>query len=29
VYRLPGCLPRFFGRLLLIIHDDDADINEV
>ncbi len=29
VDRLPGGLPRFFGRLLRIMHDDDADIEEV
>jgi predicted unusual protein kinase regulating ubiquinone biosynthesis (AarF/ABC1/UbiB family) len=29
VDRLPGGLPPFFGRLLRIMHDDDADINEV
>jgi predicted unusual protein kinase regulating ubiquinone biosynthesis (AarF/ABC1/UbiB family) len=29
VDRLPGGLPRFFGRLLRIMHDDDADIVEV
>src|SRR6202047_5400722 len=29
VDRLPGGLPRFFGRLLRIMHDDDADIGEV
>src|SRR5207244_9884752 len=26
VDRLPGGLPPFFGRLLRIMHDDDADI---
>src|SRR6266496_2751109 len=29
VDRLPGGLPPFFGRLLRIMHDDDADIEEV
>jgi predicted unusual protein kinase regulating ubiquinone biosynthesis (AarF/ABC1/UbiB family) len=29
VDRLPGGLPPFFGRLLRIMHDDDADIDEV
>ena len=29
VDRLPSGLPRFFGRLLRIMHDDDADIEEV
>jgi len=29
VDRLPGGLPRFFGRLLRIMHDDDADVEEV
>ena len=29
VDRLPGGLPPFFGRLLRIMHDDDADITEV
>ena len=29
VARLPGGLPPFFGRLLRIMHDDDADITEV
>ena len=28
VDRLPGGLPPFFGRLLRIMHDDDADIEE-
>ena len=29
VDRLPGGLPPFFGRLLRIMHDDDADVAEV
>ena len=29
VDRLPGGLPPFFGRLLRIMHDDDADVEEV
>jgi len=29
VDRLPGGLPPFFGRLLRIMHDDNADIDEV
>ena len=29
VDRLPAGLPRFFGRLLRIMHDDDADIEEI
>jgi predicted unusual protein kinase regulating ubiquinone biosynthesis (AarF/ABC1/UbiB family) len=29
VDRLPGGLPPFFGRLLRIMHDDDADVIEV
>jgi predicted unusual protein kinase regulating ubiquinone biosynthesis (AarF/ABC1/UbiB family) len=29
VDRLPGGLPRFFGRLLRIMHDDDPDTEEV
>src|SRR6185503_3280415 len=29
VDRLPGGLPRFFGRLLRIMHEDDPDTEEV
>jgi predicted unusual protein kinase regulating ubiquinone biosynthesis (AarF/ABC1/UbiB family) len=29
VDRLPAGLPRFFGRLLRIMHDDDANIEEI